>query len=245
VQAKRFRWFGPTSMLPNWQDLRDIGAMFKWFFGVAPRPKFDRWSYWEKFDYWAPFWGMMIIGLSGLMLWFPIATASFLPGWVFNVATIVHAEEAILAAVFLFTVHYFNVHFRPEKWPMDITSWPPAPCRWRSSSTSMPWNTSVSRRAASWRNTSSSRRRERARRARPQDHRLDDHHRSDAGSLGPARLLRDADGPLTLSCVANDRGRLKRDSGKLRVYPAPDACKTSRDWGDLSRPLLNPFPGSS
>jgi cytochrome b subunit of formate dehydrogenase len=118
--GKRFRWFGPTSMLPNWQDLRDIGAMFKWFVGVAPRPKFDRWSYWEKFDYWAPFWGMMIIGLSGLMLWFPTVTASFLPGWVFNVATIVHAEEAILAAVFLFTVHYFNVHFRPEKWPMDI-----------------------------------------------------------------------------------------------------------------------------
>jgi cytochrome b subunit of formate dehydrogenase len=118
--GKGFRWFGPTSMLPNWQDLRDIGAMFKWFFGFAPRPKFDRWSYWEKFDYWAPFWGMFIIGLSGLMLWFPIATASVLPGWVFNVATIVHAEEAILAAVFLFTVHYFNVHFRPEKWPMDI-----------------------------------------------------------------------------------------------------------------------------
>lgn len=115
----RFRWLGPTSMVPNWQDLRDIGAMFKWFFGFAPRPKFDRWSYWEKFDYWAPFWGMFIIGLSGLMLWFPIITASILPGWVFNVATIVHAEEAILAAVFLFTVHYFNVHFRPEKWPMD------------------------------------------------------------------------------------------------------------------------------
>ena len=118
--GKQFRWFGPTSMVPNLQDFRDIGAMFKWFLGFAPRPKFDRWSYWEKFDYWAPFWGMAIIGLSGLMLWFPTVTASFLPGWVFNIATIVHAEEAILAAVFLFTVHYFNVHFRPEKWPMDI-----------------------------------------------------------------------------------------------------------------------------
>ncbi len=121
LRAKdRFRWLGPDSMVPNWQDIRDIGAMFKWFLGFAPRPKFDRWSYWEKFDYWAPFWGMTIIGLSGLMLWFPTVTASILPGWVFNIATIVHAEEAILAAVFLFTVHYFNVHFRPEKWPMDI-----------------------------------------------------------------------------------------------------------------------------
>lgn len=118
--GNQFRWFGPTSMVPSLQDFRDIGAMFKWFLGLAPRPKFDRWTYWERFDYWAPFWGMMIIGLSGLMLWFPTLTASFLPGWVFNIATIVHAEEAILAAVFLFTVHYFNVHFRPEKFPMDI-----------------------------------------------------------------------------------------------------------------------------
>lgn len=116
----RFRWFGPNSLVPNWQDFRDIAAMFKWFFGFAPRPKFDRWSYWEKFDYWAPFWGMLIIGCSGLMLWFPTVTARILPGWVFNIATIVHAEEAIMAAVFIFTVHYFNVHFRPEKWPMDI-----------------------------------------------------------------------------------------------------------------------------
>jgi cytochrome b subunit of formate dehydrogenase len=121
VRAKgKFQWLGPTSMVPTWQDIEDIGRMFKWFFGLAPRPNFDRWSYWEKFDYWAPFWGMTIIGLSGLMLWFPTVTASVLPGWVFNIATIVHAEEAILAAVFLFTVHYFNVHFRPDKFPMDI-----------------------------------------------------------------------------------------------------------------------------
>jgi cytochrome b subunit of formate dehydrogenase len=115
----RFEWLGPTSMVPNWQDIKDIWRMFKWFIGLAPRPDFDRWSYWEKFDYWAPFWGMFIIGLSGLMLWFPTVTASFLPGWIFNIATIVHAEEAIFAAVFLFTVHYFNVHWRPDKFPMD------------------------------------------------------------------------------------------------------------------------------
>jgi hypothetical protein len=38
---------------------------------------------------------------------------------VFNVATIIHGEEAILAAVFLFTVHFFNNHFRPDKFPLD------------------------------------------------------------------------------------------------------------------------------
>ena len=77
--------------------------MFRWFFGKGPRPIFDRWCYWEKFDYWAPFWGMAVIGFSGLMLWFPNQTSAILPGWVFNVATIIHGEEAFLAAVFLFT----------------------------------------------------------------------------------------------------------------------------------------------
>jgi len=114
---KSFDWFGPTSLVPRWQDLTDMISMFRWFFGQGPRPAFDRWTYWEKFDYWAVFWGMAIIGGSGFMLWFPNVTASVLPGWVFNVATLIHGEEAILAAVFLFTVHFFNNHFRPDKYP--------------------------------------------------------------------------------------------------------------------------------
>jgi len=112
-----FRWFGPDSLLPNWKDMHDCGAMFKWFVGRGPKPLFDRWTYFEKFDYWAVFWGVMVIGTSGTMLAFPYATASVLPGWVFNVATLVHSEEAFLAAVFLFTVHFFNNHFRPDKLP--------------------------------------------------------------------------------------------------------------------------------
>jgi len=117
---KTFKWFGPDSLLPRWQDLWDAVAMFKWFFGLAPRPQLDRWSYWEKFDYWAPFWGVTIIGASGAMLWFKELTASYLPGWVFNVATIFHGEEAVLATGFLFTVHFFNNHWRPDKFPLDI-----------------------------------------------------------------------------------------------------------------------------
>ncbi len=117
---KTFKLFGSDSLIPNWQDMKDIVLMFKWFFGIGPRPVFDRWTYWEKFDYWAPFWGITIIGVSGVMLWFPSLTASVLPGWVFNVATIFHGEEALLAALFLFTVHFFNNHFRPDKFPLDV-----------------------------------------------------------------------------------------------------------------------------
>jgi predicted CXXCH cytochrome family protein len=114
---KTFDWFGPNSLVPRAKDLSDAAGMFRWFLGQGRRPAFDRWTYWEKFDYWAVFWGMGIIGGSGLMLTFPNATASILPGWIFNVATLVHGEEAFLAAVFLFTVHFFNNHFRPEKYP--------------------------------------------------------------------------------------------------------------------------------
>jgi hypothetical protein len=63
---------------------------------------------------------MFIIGGSGFMLWFPMFFSQFLPGWVFNVATIVHGEEALLAVGFIFTIHFFNGHLRPEKFPMDL-----------------------------------------------------------------------------------------------------------------------------
>jgi len=114
---KTFRFFGPDSLVPNWKDFKDAWGMFKWFAGKGPRPVFDRWTYWEKFDYWAVFWGMGVIGSSGMMMAFPDVTMKFLPGWVFNVIMIVHGDEAFLAAVFLFTVHFFNNHFRPDKIP--------------------------------------------------------------------------------------------------------------------------------
>jgi cytochrome b subunit of formate dehydrogenase len=117
LRDRSFRWFGPDSLVPNWKDLSDMVGMFKWFVGKGEKPRFDRWTYFEKFDYWAVFWGVSIIGASGLLLAFPSVTATYLPGWVFNVATVVHGEEAFLAAVFLFTVHFFNNHFRPDKLP--------------------------------------------------------------------------------------------------------------------------------
>jgi cytochrome b subunit of formate dehydrogenase len=111
--------FGPDSMIPTWQDWKDFVAHQKWFFGHGPKPQFDRWTYWEKFDYFAVFWGVFAIGLSGLILWFPVVFSRFLPGWMINIAQIVHSDEALLAAGFIFTVHFFNTHFRLEKFPMD------------------------------------------------------------------------------------------------------------------------------
>jgi cytochrome b subunit of formate dehydrogenase len=89
--------------------------------GLGPQPSYGRWTYWEKFDYFAVFWGIAIIGSTGLTLWFPVFFTRFLPGWLLNVTTIIHSDEALLATGFIFTVHFFNTHLRPEKFPMDIT----------------------------------------------------------------------------------------------------------------------------
>ena len=112
--------WGPTSLVPQPRDVSEMYQHFRWFVGLGPRPAFERYSYWEKFDYWAVFWGMAIIGGSGLLLWFPEAFARVLPGWIFNVAMVVHGEEALLAVGFIFTFHFFNGHLRPEKFPMDM-----------------------------------------------------------------------------------------------------------------------------
>ncbi len=111
--------FGKNSLMFNKQDIKDLGASIKWFIGKGPRPEYGRWTYWEKFDYMAVFWGVAVIGFSGLILWFPEFFTLFLPGWAINVAQIIHSDEALLATGFIFTIHFFNTHLRPESFPMD------------------------------------------------------------------------------------------------------------------------------
>ena len=111
--------FGKNSLMFNVQDLKDFWATIKWFVGAGPRPNYGRWTYWEKFDYMAVFWGVAVIGFSGLILWFPEYFTKVMPGWLINVAMIVHSDEALLAVGFIFTIHFFNTHLRPDAFPMD------------------------------------------------------------------------------------------------------------------------------
>ena len=111
---------GPQSMMFNKKDLNDFTGSIKWFLGKGERPEYGRWTYWEKFDYFAVFWGMIVIGSTGFILWFPEFFTQFIPGYMINVATIIHSDEALLATGFIFTIHFFNTHLRPEKFPMDV-----------------------------------------------------------------------------------------------------------------------------
>ena len=112
--------WGSSSMVPNLKDIQDFIAQMKWFFWRGPKPKFDRYAYWDKVDYWAVFWGMAIIGFSGYAMWFAPFFARFIPGSWLNIALLIHGEEAILAVGFIFTIHFFNTHLRPDNFPMDL-----------------------------------------------------------------------------------------------------------------------------
>jgi len=121
-KGKPYKYFfhGDDSLVPNKSDFKEYFQTMKWFFGMGKRPSYGKWTYWEKFDYFAVFWGVAVIGISGLLLWFPeFFTKLGVPGIVINIATIIHSDEALLATGFIFTVHFFNTHFRPDKFPMD------------------------------------------------------------------------------------------------------------------------------
>ncbi|MBN2473259.1 MAG: cytochrome b/b6 domain-containing protein [Pirellulales bacterium] len=113
--------FGPDSPVPNRRDLRDFGRMGLWLVGLRAKPTFERWSYWEKFDFWGAMADVVIIGLSGLVLWFPAPFCALLPGSAINIAKVIHSTQALLATGFVFAIHFFTAHLRAEKFPADLS----------------------------------------------------------------------------------------------------------------------------
>src|SRR5210317_317052 len=104
---KRIDWrnlgdsiFGPDSLVPNHHDIKHLWQRILWFFGLGAPPKLNRWSYWEKFDYWAVYWGLPLLAITGLMTMYPFVTSRVLPGWSLNIAVFLHRAEAILAVAY-------------------------------------------------------------------------------------------------------------------------------------------------
>ncbi|HLE01182.1 MAG TPA: cytochrome b/b6 domain-containing protein [Bdellovibrionota bacterium] len=117
----RFRVGGRLHpMTPMPRDVRDLAAMIFYFFGLRPKkPELGEFAFHEKFDYWAVFWGVAMMGGSGLVLTFPTLTAHLLPGISIRLASIIHSDEALLAATVLFIWHFYNVHLKPGIFPMN------------------------------------------------------------------------------------------------------------------------------
>lgn len=109
-------------LLPRWQDAKDAVQQIKYYLGLTDsRPKFDKFSYVEKFDYWAVYWGMVIMIGSGTILWFTEWFLKYVPKWVTDIAKEAHSDEALLATLAIIIWHFYNVHLNPHSFPINKT----------------------------------------------------------------------------------------------------------------------------
>lgn len=107
-------------LLPTPQDALDAINLFLSNLGLREeRPKFGKFNFIEKFEYWALSWGIFVMALTGLMLWFKEAAIALFPIWVLDIVRIVHGFEAILAFLAIIIWHMYNVHLNPEVFPMS------------------------------------------------------------------------------------------------------------------------------
>jgi cytochrome b subunit of formate dehydrogenase len=107
-------------MRPGWRDVREFVQVMRLNLGrPAPRPAFDRFDYRQKFQYWAFFLAGATMILSGLALWFATETLAVIPKWLFDVLAVLHGRESVVIFLVLFLWHLYDVHLRPEVFPMD------------------------------------------------------------------------------------------------------------------------------
>jgi cytochrome b subunit of formate dehydrogenase len=112
----------PVKMIPGGQDFVKLLQELGYFLGVRKeRPKYDRFNWREKFDYWAIFWGMPVMAGSGFILMYPVLVTKFLPGWAVPTALVAHSDEAMLAIIWIFLVHIFFNHFTPGVFPLNTS----------------------------------------------------------------------------------------------------------------------------
>ncbi len=106
------------SIVPRLSDLRDFGRHLGYLLGFrAEAPRFGKFTWWEKFEFWAVVWGTVVMGLSGLVLAFPEVAGRWVPRWVVGVLRVAHSNEALLAFLAVLIGHTFAVHFSPHVFP--------------------------------------------------------------------------------------------------------------------------------
>lgn len=107
-------------MLPQVKDIRDVLGNFSYYLGLRKdRPRIARFGYAEKAEYWAVVWGTIIMGLTGLMIWFKLGFFGLLPRWAIDVALAIHFYEAVLATLAIVVWHFYHVIFDPDVYPIN------------------------------------------------------------------------------------------------------------------------------
>jgi formate dehydrogenase gamma subunit len=111
-------------LFPVKKDLKDVTDSARYLTGMtADKPKIARFGYAEKMEYWAVVWGTIIMGVTGLMIWFKLDVTRFLPRWAVDVATTIHYYEAILACLAIIVWHFYHVIFDPDVYPLNWACW--------------------------------------------------------------------------------------------------------------------------
>ena len=123
-----YRWkqekfsFASMTMFPRVKDVYDLFDTVRYGLGITNTPpQFDRFQFREKFDYFADMWGTFVMGLTGLILWFPTVIGNHLPDLAFGVSYIAHSYEGLLAMMAIIVWHFYNAHFNPDAFPMNPT----------------------------------------------------------------------------------------------------------------------------
>ena len=94
---------------------------FQYYLGTSKaKPKIARFGYAEKAEYWAVVWGTVIMGLTGLMIWFKLGIFAFLPRWTIDIALAIHFYEAVLATLAIIVWHFYHVIFDPDVYPVNF-----------------------------------------------------------------------------------------------------------------------------
>jgi formate dehydrogenase gamma subunit len=111
-------------LLPVKKDWADLRCMVRFLAGLTDeRPKVGRFGYAEKIEYWAVLWGTIIMGVTGLMIWFKLDVTRFLPRWIVDVALTIHYYEAVLACLAIVVWHFYHVIFDPDVYPLNTACW--------------------------------------------------------------------------------------------------------------------------
>ncbi len=109
-----------ADLFPVKKDAIDVYQAVSYLTGLSKdKPKIGRFGYAEKMEYWAVVWGTVIMGVTGLAIWFKIDVTEFLPRWVMTVATTIHYYEAVLACLAIVVWHFYHVIFDPEVYPLN------------------------------------------------------------------------------------------------------------------------------
>jgi len=109
---------------PGPRDVFDAWGTMLYYLGLSKiRPKFARFSYAEKAEYWALVWGTALMAVTGIMLWAKVWVGNLIARWWIDVATSIHFYEAILATLAILVWHFYQVFFDPDVYPMNWAWW--------------------------------------------------------------------------------------------------------------------------